>query len=127
MPKCAIKRGFLILRECGGQTSKLCPECARMACEEHMVMAADAKTWVCVDCHGRRDDDDEADSIQDNPTAWRHDYRDSYYRNHHYAPYYFGAYYHSYYDDYDVRAFDKDMAEPGDIPAEEGGPDFMDS
>ncbi len=127
MPKCAIKRGFLMLRECAESTSKLCPECGRGACEEHMVMDAAGKSWTCVDCHGRREEEPGPERIEDNPAAWRHGYRDSYYRDHHYAPYYYGAYYDSYYDDYDVRAFDREMAEPGDIPAEEGGPDFMDS
>lgn len=127
MPKCAIKRGFLMLRECGGATSKLCPECGRMACEEHLVMDETAGNWVCVDCHGKRDEQQDPKTLQANPTAWRHGYRDSYYRSHHYAPYYYGAYYDSYYNDYDVRAFDRDMADAGDIPLDEGGPDFMDS
>lgn len=127
MSKCAIKRGFLMLRECGANTSKLCPECGRMACEEHMVLGANGKNWLCVDCHGRQDDVNDLETIADNPTAWRHGYRDSYYRDHHYAPFYYGAYYHSYYDDYDVHAFDREMADSEAIPADDGGPDFMDS
>ncbi len=92
-----------------------------------MVMDAADKGWMCVDCYGRQDDTPKSESIQENPVAWRHGYRDSYYHSHHYAPYYYGSYYDSYYDDYDVRAFDKEMAEPGDIPVEEGGADFTDS
>ncbi len=127
MPKCAVKRGFLMLRECGNETSKLCPECGRMACEEHLIMDESGGSWLCADCHGRAGAEPTSDKLKANPTAWRHGYRDSYYRNHHYSPYYYGAYYDSYYDDYDVRAFDRDMADAGDIPVDEGGPDYMDS
>lgn len=128
MPKCSVKRGFLILHECKQETSKLCPECGRPACEEHLVMDEGGKSWSCVDCHGKHMDEDEiAPEKAGQDSSWRHGYRDHYYRNHDYSPYYYGAYYSSYYDDYDTRAFDREMAESGDLPEDDGGPDFMDS
>lgn len=128
MPKCAIKRGFLMLRECGANTTRLCGECGRGACDEHLVLGETGKSWTCVDCYGKHsEDEDEQVLDHEHPAAWRHRYRDGYYRDQHYTPYYFGSYYDSYYDDYDVRAFDRELAEPGDIPEDEGGPDFTDS
>jgi hypothetical protein len=124
MPKCEVKRGFLILRECGNPTTRICSECGRGACDEHLVTSAGGD-WVCVDCQGRQVD--PAETRDDDPSLWRHSYRNHYYRSYGYAPYYAGAYYGSYYDDYDTRSFDREAAAPGDTPENDGGPDFMDS
>lgn len=131
MSKCAIKRGFLILRECGAVSSKLCPECGRMACDDHVVLFDNGKKWICVDCHARQEDDEpqleQAATSPAGSSAWRHRYRDHYYRGSQYTPFYAAGIYDHYYDDYDTRAFDPDMAEAPEMTAEEGGPDFMDS
>ena len=128
MAKCAIKKGFLILHECKRETSKICPSCGRPACDEHMVMDEAGKSWLCVDCHGRKMGEQEISP--DNArrgSGWNYGYRDRYYRDYGYSPYYYGSYYDSYYDDYDTRAFDREMTDSGELPEDDGGPDFMDS
>jgi len=128
MAKCAVKRGFLILHECKQETSKLCLSCGRPACEEHLVQSDDGKSWICVDCHGKTmKDEDVTQDEAGRSRAWRYGYRDRYYRSTGYGPYFAGTYYDSYYDDYDARAFDQELADAGDLPEDDGGADFMDS
>jgi hypothetical protein len=132
MPKCEVRRGFLILRECGNATTRLCSACGRGACEEHLV-SGNKGTWLCVDCQGRQEKPDEPDepdqpdlTADQDTTRWRHSYRDRYYRDQHYAPLMTGIYFGSYYDDYDARGFDQQAA-PDQAPEDDGGTDFMDS
>ena len=130
MPRCAIKRGFLFLTECGAPATKLCETCGRPACDEHLVLKEGGTHWICVDCEGHAEVGAKGKARPldpERPALWRHRYRDAYYRDHRYAPYYFGTYYDSYYDDYDLRAFDREVAAPGEPEEAGGGPDLMDS
>lgn len=129
MPNCAIKRGFLMLRDCGATTSRICPECGRAACNDHLVLDAGGKSWVCVECNAARDTEEPPEELDGATTsaAWRHRYRENYYRNQSYAPFYAGAYFSSYYDQEDLRAVEPVAPEPGEPLELEGGLDFSDS
>jgi hypothetical protein len=137
MSKCAIKRGFLVLRECGASTHRICPQCGTAACDEHMVADPGGKSWVCVDCFSKQPEPPAAGQSQAdtqarvaavgaNPAAWRHRYRDQYYSDHGYAPFYAGAYYGSHFNDYDSAAFDRESAAAPDLGDDDVG-DLMDS
>ena len=115
MPKCAVKKGFFMLRDCGQTTARVCARCARFVCEAHSIDRD--TTFLCQECLAKANDH-EGD--------WVHDYRHRYYVRTRYSPYYSGHYYDHYYDDYDVRAFDRELSEPVDTGDDDSG-GFMDS
>ena len=119
---CACKRGFLVLRDCGRAATATCGECNRGVCAEHFV----AEWSLCVDCAARREEvaalapADDRGTQASREAAYR---RARYYRASSYHPFH-GGWPSSYYDQYDVRAFD-DAVDPWD--GGEAGPSFLDS
>jgi hypothetical protein len=136
--KCAVKRGIVVLRDCGERADDTCVECKRSICQEHTRFLSGET--LCVECHARKSEEstqekaangkkkamaqNEYDDTWDDH-AWPYYYRHHYYTNYGYSPFYHGHYYDSYYDDYDVRAFDEEMTDINDVDEEAGG--FYDS
>lgn len=126
MSKCAVKRGFVTLRDCGAEASDTCGVCSRPVCQEHTKVAAGG--LFCVECYARKQNDDLAAGEKSLPggegaktkasakalrgeqdwedNSWPYYYRHNYYSTYQYNPFYYGSSYDSYYDDYDVRSFD---------------------
>lgn len=122
MSQCEVKKGFFTLRQCESPSKKKCSICQRLICSEHIKKNVAANT-TCIECYAKSDDKD--DDMFDGTYAYS--YRKSYYEDNHYSPFYFGYMQDSYYDDYDVRAFNKSEAyigEPGDDYSD--GDDFDD-
>lgn len=120
MAKCRIKRGFFLLRDCGLDATRQCRTCERRACNEHGV--ATGAAWTCTDCHARQlESEPEARDL-----AWASRLRDQYYSSTGYSPIYIAHQYDSYYDGYDVRAFDADLLETPEVDFDADG-GFFDS
>ncbi len=122
MAKCAVKCGFFSLRDCGERASQQCGACSRWVCPQHVAVGAEGT--LCAECAGkRREGEYETDE-------WNRErvygYRDRYYRSHSYRPFYYGYNDRDYYDDYDVRGFDRDQSEPLEL-GDESEADFFDS
>ena len=139
MERCRAKRGFFSLRDCGEMSVKQCALCGRQMCSQHLSPMSGFSR--CLDCEGRaaekgvvaRKSQKNApqpppEQPLDDPT-WSHRYRDRYYRTGAYAPIYLGTHHDSYYDSYDTRSFDSDMASrgPSTAPERESGTGFGDS
>ena len=105
--RCAVKRGFFVLRDCRQPTSDVCHQCERPACQKH----ADSQSGplVCLECQARQE---EVETSHDR--RWAYGYRHRYYTTHTYHPFYVGTSYDTYYDEYDVRAFEKESSVPLD-------------
>ena len=122
---CMCKRGFFVLRDCGNPAERPCQNCARPTCREHL---SPSDTVTCLECAERR----EQAMVDDvNDPRWVYGYRHRYYSRHHYSPIYWGSSYDSYYDNYDLRSFDREttddpMAE-GDAGGAGAGGDFYES
>ncbi len=116
--RCQCTRGFFVLRPCDAPAAYTCSSCARTVCNDHWSVAATPP--ACLECVARRD---EARSIADDDfdAPWFHRYRHRYYTTYHYRPFYDGVLIGTYYDDYDVRAFDAAA-----IAAGAGAPDADD-
>lgn len=122
MEKCQAKIGFFSLRDCGENAVKHCATCNRAMCSMHLSPASGH--MHCLDCEARAA---EAKGVKGTPPADRpltdpgfpYRYRTRYYGSSGYAPIYFGTFYDSYYDDYDLRSFDSDMASRGPAMAKE--------
>jgi hypothetical protein len=142
MSKCAVKRGFVALRDCGNQASDTCSVCARPVCQEHMKIQA--TNIFCVECYARQASADAAakdatgfkalgktsgggakgvkggggarsrpsEEEALNDPAYPYYYRDHYYSTYHYSPFWYSGYHDHYYDSYDVRSFDNTGRDP---------------
>lgn len=53
--RCACKRGFFTLRDCGNAGVSVCSICARPVCAEHTAQRVDAQ--VCVECAARQEEE----------------------------------------------------------------------
>ena len=120
MDACKSKQGFFTLRGCGEMSVRNCDVCARPMCSRHL--SASTSFTRCLDCVARGA---EKTALQQppakpgaplvyrppaHPDDWAYEQRHRYYRSHHYAPFYFGdGDDGSYYDDYDLRSFDRDL------------------
>jgi hypothetical protein len=103
MNTCAIRKGFLTLRNCGNPAARNCETCKRPVCTQHL--ASSSGFVNCLECAaGKIRDDTKVD--QTSPEA-AYLHRRRYYDDG-YTPIYFGSTY-SDYDDYDVRSFDTQM------------------
>ena len=132
MQTCRARRGFFSLRDCGERAAKQCALCARPMCSPHL--SPQSGFTRCLDCEGRAVEKDvlatpgkkpatPAEKLNASPPepadapltdpAWSHRYRDRYYSRSGYEPFYFGTVSDSYYDNYDTRSFDSDMASTG--------------
>jgi len=119
MARCRVKRGFFVLSDCGRPADLSCSKCQRAACDEHLTQR-DGQP-LCHDCRAR---EEQSDHYHDN---WPHRYRHGYYSGHGYHALYYGSHRDSYYDDYEVRAFDKSAAQEGADFEEDPGGSFFDS
>ncbi len=100
---CRVRKGFFVLRDCKQPATVKCRACRRYVCNEHLHRSQTGPTAGmvrCTECAAKFETDLPKDEPRD--SAWRHQYRRSYYGRYGYAPYYFG---HHHYDDYDTRAF----------------------
>ena len=52
--RCACKRGFYTLRDCGRQATATCSMCSRRICDEHLAPRVDAT--VCAECAARQEE-----------------------------------------------------------------------
>lgn len=121
MSRCAAKVGFFSLRDCGAPAAVRCDACMRWVCPQHV---AGGEGTVCAECAARRR---EGEYVNDEWSRERvYSVRDGYYRSYHYRPFYYGYYADDYYDDYDLRGFDRDAAEPLEL-GDEAESDFFDS
>ena len=133
MQTCRARRGFFTLRDCGERAVKQCALCARPMCSPHL--SPQSGFTRCLDCEGRAVEKAvlatpgkkpampaaKGNAAPPSPAnapltdpAWPHRYRDRYYSRSGYEPFYWGATSHdTYYDSYDTRSFDSDMASSG--------------
>jgi hypothetical protein len=133
MDRCRAKRGFFSLRDCGETSVKKCALCGRSMCSQHLSPMSGFTR--CLDCDGRAAEKEVVDPKKPQPEqplndpTWSHRYRDRYYHAAAYAPIYTGTHHDSYYDSYDTRSFDSDMASrgPSTAPERESGTGFGDS
>ena len=126
METCKAKRGFFSLRDCGEQAVKKCALCSRPMCSRHL--SKESGFSRCLDCDARKAEQkvvgtqpprpDVAPGAVNDP-AWPYRYRSSYWRSSRYSPIYGGYYYDPYYNAYDYRSFDSDMARRGPSTAPE--------
>ena len=122
MDACKSKQGFFTLRSCGETAVRNCTTCSRPMCSRHL--SASTGFTTCLDCVARGAEQDIVDPAGTakpgeplvyrppaHPDDWAYDYRHRYYRARSYAPFYTrsddGD--DSYYDDYDLRSFDRDL------------------
>jgi hypothetical protein len=112
--RCALKRGFFLLRDCGQPTEDSCTECARPICQDHATRQQGQP--ICLECQAK-----QAEVEGDYDRQWAYAYRHRYYTTHTYHPFYVSTYYDHYYDDYDVRAFDRETSVPLDIEDDTAG------
>jgi hypothetical protein len=117
MEHCRAKRGFFSLRDCGEMAVKQCALCGRPVCSMHL--SPQSGFTNCLDCAGRQAENAALGQQQPPPDqplddpGWTYRYRDRYYSRSGYAPVYTGSHYDSYYDRYDTRSFDSNMASSG--------------
>ena len=130
MTRCAVKRGFFVLRDCDDMAANYCNTCSRPMCFQHSVFSEQG--LFCVECNSRTQEEngeeehDESNGEGEYDENWAYSYRHSYYSESDYDPFYTGRRHDSYYDDYDVRAFDKKEGDSLEDD-EEGGEGFFDS
>jgi hypothetical protein len=131
MEHCRAKRGFFSLRDCGEMAVKQCALCGRPVCSMHL--SPQSGFTNCLDCEGRQSERQALQPTQqqqqqqqaspDQPLTdpgWSYRYRNGYYSRSGYAPIYTGSHYDSYYDRYDTRSFDSNMASSGPSTASWG-------
>lgn len=122
MSACVSKRGFFTLRNCREPAAGTCDTCSRPMCSRHLSVATESTR--CLDCVARLAEQQALRQPLRNlqgkqgvplvyrppahPDDWAYEYRHRYYRSHRYSPFYTGDY-DPYYDDYDLRSFDRDL------------------
>lgn len=126
MSKCAIKKGFFILRDCGVSTVVTCLACGRPICPVHThtpeKKAAPEVFTSCVECHAKQvtpHGQAAPPAVDPQDDSWSYGYRDWFYRSSHYRPIGYGRP-SKFYDDYDIRSFDDESL--GDAASEDEDP-----
>jgi hypothetical protein len=104
------KRGFFSLRDCGEVAVRQCALCGRPMCSAHL--SPQSGFTNCLDCEARQSEQTVLGAPLADP-GWPYRYRNHYYSTSHYSPIYTGRDYDTYYDRYDTRSFDPDMASRG--------------
>jgi len=148
MSMCAVKRGFVALRDCGNEAKDSCADCSRDICAEHTRVEGTA--ILCIECFAKRQqaiadaaakeanrgkfslgDSKKAKGFISSPknddwtdTSWAYTYRTHYYSLFGYNPLFWG-HHQPYYDSYDVRSFDE--YEEGAPSEDESAAGFYDS
>lgn len=118
LDRCACKRGFYTLRDCGNQATTTCSICSRRVCDEHLAPRVDAK--VCVECAARQEEEGSAapaPAVEQGPplqrlTGTAFSYRTRYYRSRGYEPIWWATY-DPYWDDWGTRYYDDDDDDGG--------------
>jgi hypothetical protein len=110
MNECMSKQGFFSLRPCGEPAATDCATCSRPICSRHLSPTSGFTR--CLDCTARGVEGDALKQPGTDPAVddreWAYGYRRGYYSSHSYAPFNYGDD-DSYYDDYDMRSFDRDL------------------
>src|SRR4051794_553659 len=105
--RCQCLRGFFVLRPCDVEAAGTCPRCQRQVCRKHL-----GPVGVCAECAARENEDR---LFAEDDDAWFYRHRHEYYTEHHYRPVYWGSGRvpggYLGYDAYDLRSFDKRVAE----------------
>ena len=106
--KCAIKKGFFVLQDCGGIGTSQCGVCRRHVCNDHVVVEHGQKT--CTECLAKEHNPNAQNNGLEHDTeqpGWRHKFRRGFYSRHHFSPFYMGVYHSNYYDNNDYRSFNQ--------------------
>jgi hypothetical protein len=118
LDRCACKRGFYTLRDCGNAATTSCSLCSRRVCDEHLAPRID--TQVCTECAARQEEGDAirqtggpfgspcqtAGGFSREASFRGTQYRFGYYRRG-YRPMYWGTY-DPYWDPYGYRWYGDD-------------------
>jgi hypothetical protein len=111
MNECMSRQGFFSLRPCGEPAATGCATCGRMVCARHL--SPTSGFTQCMDCTARGVEGDVLNPGGPQPAGddreWAYGYRRNYYRSNSYAPFNDSDADDSYYDDYDMRSFDRDL------------------
>jgi hypothetical protein len=78
LDRCACKRGFFTLRDCGAAASTSCMRCTRRICTQHTTASG-----LCVECAAR---DQESSDLGDDPLLGAITSRTRWYRSSGYEP-----------------------------------------
>lgn len=133
MSRCAIRRGFFVLRDCGARPVGTCDACGRAACGEHATEAPGGGVR-CVECDAVRPVDgdapehfDEMVADADAPRAAVFAYRRHFYKHFRYRPHFggVGSDPTGYYDDFDLLAFE--LADDVDFAVADAAAEYFDS
>ena len=117
--RCAVRRGFFVLRGCDHAAVATCATCARPVCAEHAVASNGALR--CLECQARFAEQSGEPLWQNRASAFA--YRERYYSSH--TPIHWGTS-GTVYNDSDFQPFDSDPAMP-DHDVEDGGGGFYES
>ncbi|HUO84510.1 MAG TPA: hypothetical protein VM534_05270 [Thermoanaerobaculia bacterium] len=118
------KNGFFSLRDCNQPAIRPCVDCRRQVCKDHLD--PEGGSARCLDCSAKTGEQsekafDEGATSRSYDRSWAYRYRHRYYTGRDYHPIFWGHSYHHYYDDYDVRSFDRTDAGFEDDPDEKAG------
>ncbi len=107
MKTCESKRGFFILYDCKKESTDICPECKRHLCPEHFQISEK----ICYECQAKsvsneKDTYSQLESYRIRQKRLSDDER---------TVFYFGTDLGSYYDSYDIRSFDMELANIADM------------
>lgn len=123
MPKCEVKTGFFILRDCENPTNHTCSICNKNVCARHMRGHPETGAPCCLDCVAEfgktaEKEKEKADDYYYGP-VWCFGYRRRFYNDSDYQPMYSGSSDLSIdgFDESDIRSFDT-ADEGDDSPAE---------
>jgi hypothetical protein len=119
MERCAVRRGFFVLRGCDHPAVATCAACARPVCAEHAVAGNGAVR--CVECQARFTEPSGEPFWRSRASAFA--YRERYYSSH--TPIHWGTS-DTVYSDSDFQPFDGDPAVP-DHDVEDAGGGFYES
>lgn len=124
MSQCMAKNGFFSLRDCREPAIRPCVDCKRQVCRDHF--APEGGSVRCLDCAAKlagpeEETFDERASSRSYDRSWSYRSRHRYYTGSDYHPVFWGYSYDHYYDDYDVRSFDRGAAGFDDDPDEKAG------
>lgn len=111
MNECMSRQGFFSLRPCGEPAATSCATCGRMVCASHLSPGSGFTS--CLDCVARGVEGNVLNppgNQTGDEREWAYGYRRGYYASHSYSPFYDGDDGDDdYYDDYDLRSFDRDL------------------
>jgi len=107
MKQCESKRGFFVLYDCQKESMKICPDCNRHLCLEHYQQSDD----LCLECQAKSAKIDKNDYSQ----VSGYKIRQRRLSDNDTSVFYFGTELGAYYDSYDIRSFDMELANVADM------------